>query len=99
MQTKPKGRDFFDYTKGAQVTSIKDLKTGHIFLQHSKQFNAENTIMVISQDTTPLNREIVYATYYNPETGEKGPEQFAIWGWELKDRDMWVALYNGEPAR
>ena len=79
---------------------IKDLKTGHIFLEHSKQFNADNTIIITGQDETGLNREIVYASFYNPETGGKGSViPFAIWGHELNNVELWVALHNGEPAR
>jgi len=98
MQTETKGRGFYKYIPGKKVESLSELKTGRIFLAHSNQFDADNTIRISRQDETGLNRPIVYARFYHPERGWDGPE-FSIWDHDLnKTMSLRVAMVNGQPA-
>ena len=78
------------YKKGAKITKISQLPTGSIIVEDDK--HATNLVKIIRQDETGLGRDIVYGTWLTPETGRLGPDEFAIWGYELENGEYFKAV-------
>ena len=85
------GRGWGKFKKGEKISSLKDVKVGELYLDHSNQFNSNNIILITSGDTTGLNRDIVYASFVRPENLNGREETFAIWGHDLEGK---IDLYK-----
>lgn len=85
------GRGWGKFKKGEKISSLKDVKIGEIYLEHSNQFNSNNIIIITSGDTTGLNRDIVYASFVRPNNLKNIEETFAIWGHDLERK---IDLYK-----
>jgi len=83
----PKGRGFGTLQKGERITDLSALQLGHILLEYSTQFDAENTVKVVA-----ILDGRVYVRFVNPENTDEfvGPE-FCIWHWELESTQLWFA--------
>ncbi len=79
------GRGWGNFKKGKKIKNVLDLQVGKIYLDHNKQFNSENIILITSGDTTGLKRDIVYASFVRPNNLKGKEENFAIWGHDLDD--------------
>ena len=85
------GRGWGKFKKGEKISSLKDVKVGELYLDHSNQFNSNNIILITSGDTTGLNRDIVYASFVRPNNLKGREETFAIWGHDLEGK---IDLYK-----
>lgn len=83
------GRGWDNYEKGKRITNISELKVGETYLSYDKQFNAKNIIRITSEDKTPLKRDIVYGGFVRNKNDKKVEGDFAIWGYELKDLEIY----------
>jgi hypothetical protein len=83
------GRGWGNYEKGKRITNINELKVGESYLSYNKQFNAKNIIRITSGDKTPLKRDIVYGGFVRNKNDKKVEGDFAIWGYELKDLELY----------
>jgi hypothetical protein len=83
------GRGWENYEKGKRITKISELKVGEDYLIYNKQFNAKNIIRITSGDKTPLKRDIVYGGFVRNKNDKKIEGDFAIWGYELKDLELY----------
>jgi hypothetical protein len=85
------GRGWGKFKKGEKISSLKDVKVGELYLDHSNLFNSNNIILITSGDTTGLNRDIVYASFVRPNNLKGREETFAIWGHDLEGK---IDLYK-----
>lgn len=85
-----KGRGWGDFKKGKRISdSAKNLKVGSLYLKHSPQFNSENIVLITKEDTTGLNRDIVYGSFVRPNDLKGKEENFAIWGHDLNSDEYY----------
>lgn len=85
-----KGRGWGEFKKGKRISdSAKNLKVGKLYLKYSPQFNSENIVLITKEDTTGLNRDIVYGSFVRPKDLEGKEENFAIWGHDLNSDEYY----------
>lgn len=88
--TATSGRGFGLYVKGDRISSVSDLHVGDLLLEHSPQFNADNTIIV--------SRELedrVYVHFVNPNNWrQRWGQDFCIWDFDVEHgtTQLWRAV-------
>jgi hypothetical protein len=75
------GRGWLDYKQGPRVY-FNDLKSGHLYLTYSPQFESFNTVQVLDIDP-PVNgkrlgRPLAYCAWHDEEGTFPG-SKFAVW--------------------
>lgn len=88
--TKPTGSGFGVFVKGGRITSVSDVKVGDLLLTHSRQFNADNVMRVLSVESDKF-----YGSFVSPKSPllprlhDDGP--ICIWDWTIAQSDIEVA--------
>jgi hypothetical protein len=73
------GRGFGAHVKGERITDITSAQTGALLLEHSRQFNTDNVILVTREFE---NR--VWATFVDPfDWKRRDGQEFCIWQHDL----------------
>lgn len=94
-----KGRGFGKYVRGESISDFSGVHVGDLLLEHSNQFDADNTV-IVSKDEFPENPQSrIWVHFVNPENWEeKWGEDFCIWGHELgKSVELWRAVSAPTP--
>jgi len=87
------GRGFGNYSKGPRIATITNVHTGDLLLEHSAQFDADNTILV----TRELDGR-VWAHFVNSEDWtERWGEDFCIWDFNLAPGPHQIQLWRAVP--
>ncbi len=60
-----------------------------MYLEHNNQFNSDNIVLITRVDSTPLDRDIIYGSFVRPNNLKDKEEEFAIWGWKLKQDEFY----------
>jgi len=93
----PGGRGWFNLTKGPKVESIDELRIGDILLLYTKQFNANNTIKIITEYKKPIKS--FTAVYWNPETSTRiGDEELGVSERTILNEDYYFSNEIPRPA-
>ncbi len=83
------GRGWGEFHKGRRITDIKDLKIGKMYLSHNNKFNSDNIFIINRGDETGLDRDIVYASFVRPNSLKHKEGDFALWGDDLQDNELY----------
>ncbi len=87
------GRGWFGFEEGNKINHVEELGVGDILLNYSKQFNAKNTIKLISKREHPT---LVFdAVYWDTNTDKRiGNEEFSISDYTLKNENFYKPIPN-----
>jgi hypothetical protein len=96
----PKGRGFGNYIKGERVTDMATLHTGDLLLEHSTQFDADNTVIVCKDEFPEAPNSRVWVYFVNPDDWtERWGEDFCIWDHDLTtNREVYRAMPKDCPG-
>jgi hypothetical protein len=90
-----KGRGFGNYVRGEEIHDFTNVHTGDLLLEHSNQFDADNTILVSKDEFPEAPNSRIWAHFVNPEDWEeRWGEDFCIWAHELGNKKTGIELWR-----
>ena len=99
-RTYPQGRPIDGFSYGGQIETMREVSVGDILIYDSHQFHATNLIRVTELITHGKPEpQLFHAVYCHPNGERFGPEEFAVWYWELtKERFGLFSYYRAIPT-